>query len=60
MNTALRLNSQANRLLGEFIGTLEGACYWDIPEELKEKFRNKVEELRKIEIIFPDDEKREK
>jgi hypothetical protein len=42
-----KLEIQANRLLGEFIGTLEGICYWEIPEELKKK----VEELRKIEII---------
>ena len=35
-----------NSLLGEFIGTLEGVCSWEIPEELKLKLQAHIEELR--------------
>jgi hypothetical protein len=34
------------RLIGEFIGTLDGICAFnEIPEELKEKLRLKIKEL---------------
>ncbi len=35
-----------NRLLGEFIGTLEGILYWDIPTPLKLIIEQKIKELR--------------
>ncbi len=35
-----------NLILGEFIGTLDGICLWDIPEELKTKLIAKVAYLR--------------
>jgi hypothetical protein len=42
---------QTHRIIGEFIGTLEGICAWEIPIELKEKLTDKVQELRKTKII---------
>lgn len=33
------------RLLGEFVGTLTGITYWDIPKELKVKIEAKIQEL---------------
>lgn len=33
------------RLLGEFIGTLKGITYNDIPEDLKLKLEAKIKEL---------------
>lgn len=36
-----------NRVLGEFIGTLKGVCYWEIPNELKLKLERKIKELEK-------------
>lgn len=46
-----KLNIQATRLFGEFIGTLEGVCLWEIPEELKLKLQTQLTELRKAKII---------
>lgn len=40
-----------HRLLGSFIGTLEGICIWNIPEELKLKLQKRIEELREINFI---------
>ena len=51
MKTEDKLNIQANRLLGEFIGTLEGVCLWEIPEELKLKLQSQLTALREIKII---------
>ena len=51
MKTEDKLNIQANRLLGEFIGTLEGICLWEIPEELKLKLQTQLTALRKVKII---------
>ncbi len=39
-------------LLGYFIGTLDGICYWDIPEELKVKLKAKSDELRNTELDY--------
>lgn len=41
---------KANRLLGEFIGTLKGVCAWDIPQELRLKLQTKIEELSEVKI----------
>lgn len=30
------------KLLGEFIGTLEGICLWDIPKELEIKLKSHI------------------
>lgn len=51
MKTEDKLNIQANRLLGEFIGTLEGVCLWEIPEELKLKLQTQLTALREVKII---------
>ena len=41
----LKLQLKLARTKGEFIGTLQGILWWDIPEELKEKLENKIKEL---------------
>lgn len=43
----LYLKLKLARTKGEFIGTLQGILWWDIPEELKEKLENKIKELEK-------------
>lgn len=45
----LYLKLKLARTKGEFIGTLHGILWWDIPEELKEKLENKIKELEKDE-----------
>lgn len=37
----------AERLRGEFLGFCEALLFWDLPEELKEKIKTKIEELKK-------------
>ena len=54
MNSEIKHIIEANRLLGEFIGTLEGICAWEIPDELKSKLQAKIEELQEIKIVPPD------
>ena len=46
--TANQKRISYDRLLGEFIGTLEGICANEIPKELKDKLKLKIEELKKI------------
>ena len=41
----LYLKLKLARIEGEFIGTLKGILWWDIPEELKERLENKIKEL---------------
>lgn len=43
----LTTESKIARLEGEFLGMLEGICFWDIPKELKEKLQTKINELKK-------------
>ena len=43
----LLLKIKLARTKGEFIGTLQGILWWDIPEELKEKLEDKIKELKK-------------
>ncbi len=42
------LNQQITqtRLLGEFIGTLEGILFWEIPQALKIIIEGKIKELK--------------
>ncbi len=35
------------RVQGEYIGTLKGIIWWDIPNELKEKLKLLIAELEK-------------
>lgn len=51
MKPEIRLQIQANRLLGEYIGTLEGIMKWNIPQELKDSLKEQLKQLRKMEII---------
>ena len=44
-NEELHLKLKLARTKGEFIGTLHGILWWDIPEELKQKLENKIKEL---------------
>jgi hypothetical protein len=41
----IKLICENARLTGEFIGTLKGILWWDIPAELKNKIENKIKEL---------------
>lgn len=43
----LKARIPAERLRGEFLGFCEVLLFWDIPEELKEKIKLKIEELKK-------------
>ena len=45
-----KLKISYSRLLGEFTGYLEGIQFYDIPQELKVKLKNKVKELRSKEL----------
>ena len=56
MKTEDRLRIQANRILGEYTGTLQGILHWEIPEELKIKLEEKIKELKNTKII--EDEKK--
>lgn len=38
------------RLLGEYIGVLNGICAWDIPEQLREKLERRAKELQELQI----------
>ena len=38
------------RLLGEYIGELNGICAWDIPEQLREKLERRIMELQELQI----------
>ncbi len=54
MTSEHKITLQANRLLGEFIGTLHGICYWDIPDQLKYKLQEQIKQLQNVKI-GPDD-----
>lgn len=43
----LKARIPAERLRGEFLGFCEVLLFWDIPGELKEKIKTKIEELKK-------------
>lgn len=49
MIPADKLTIQNARLLGEFIGYLDGICDWDIPNELRVKLHRKLTKLRETE-----------
>ena len=40
-----KLKIEIARLKGDFIGTLKGIIWWDIPNELKDKLDKKIVEL---------------
>ena len=42
-----KLKIEIARLRGEFIGTLKGIVLWDIPDELKERLKDRIRELEK-------------
>lgn len=42
-----KLKVQIARLEGEFIGTLKAITMWDIPNELKERLKDRIVELNK-------------
>jgi hypothetical protein len=43
----LKARIPAERLRGEFLGFCEGLLFWELPKELKEKIKFKIEELKK-------------
>ena len=56
----LKSNIEYCRLLGEFIGTLEGILFWDIDEVLIEMIEKKLTELREKSNQILDDSRRDK
>ncbi len=40
-----KLRIELYKLVGNFVGTLEGICACDIPEDLKKKLQIKIKEL---------------
>ena len=42
------LNVKYNRLLGEFLGYLEGVLFWDVDKELVKRLEDKIKELKKL------------
>lgn len=55
----LKNNIEYCRLLGEFIGTLEGILFWDVDYDLEVMLKNKIEELRGKASKLPDDSRRD-
>lgn len=49
INYITELNAQCGRLQG----MLEAVCFWDIPEELKERIRESLENIKKPEFPNP-------
>ena len=50
MRTEDKLKIEIARLKGDFIGTLKGITWWDIPNELKDKLDKKIVELEQIQV----------
>lgn len=50
MTEADKLNIKYNRLLGEFIGYMEGILDWEISDVLREKLTDKLKELNNIKL----------
>tara|TARA_R110000868_G_scaffold43734_2_gene146771 strand:- start:48 stop:218 length:171 start_codon:yes stop_codon:yes gene_type:complete len=50
MSNEDKLRIFANKLLGEYIGTLQGVCSWDIHPDLEKTLMKKVKELKLIKI----------
>lgn len=40
------MNIEYTRLLGEYIGNLQGILTWDIPKELKDNIELKIKKLK--------------
>ncbi len=47
MNKEDKIKIKLARVQGEYIGTLKGILWWDIPNELKEKLKDRIVELEK-------------
>ncbi len=47
MSEEALLKIKLARVQGEYIGTLKGIIWWDIPNELKEKLKLLIAELEK-------------
>jgi len=52
-----KLKVEIARLNGDFIGTLKGITWWDIPNELKDKLDKKIVELEQIQVWKEVDDK---
>lgn len=46
MTPQQKLLIEVSRLRGEFIGTLEGFLFWDLPDELADKIKMKIIQLQ--------------
>jgi hypothetical protein len=47
MNEEDKIKIKLARVQGEYIGTLKGILWWDIPNELKERLKDRIVELEK-------------
>lgn len=56
---SLKNNIEYCRLLGDFIGTLEGILFWDVDYDLEVMLKNKIEELREKSKKYEDDCRRD-
>ena len=45
MNKEDKIKIKLAKVRGEYIGTLKGILWWDIPIELKEKLKDRIVEL---------------
>ena len=45
MNVEDKIKIKLAKIQGEYIGTLLGILWWDIPNELKEKLKDRIVEL---------------
>lgn len=55
----LKSNIEYCKLVGDFIGTLEGILFWDVDHDLELMLKNKIEELRQEAKKYSDDSGRD-
>jgi hypothetical protein len=50
MTPEQKLRIDYSRLIGEFTGTLKGLLWYELPEDIKAKLRDKIKQLEEIDI----------
>lgn len=56
MTPYARLRSQLCKIIGEYTGMLEGISAWNIPAELRDRLKPKLEELKAMKLPDPKEE----
>ena len=51
MTPKQKIEIDAYRLIGDYIGTLKGICAWEIPDELKLILEDKIQKLERTRIV---------